>query len=60
MYLKKKEKELLLEVEQRFSEWFIGKEEATDDEDYHGADELDECIELIRDYLVERNLLKKI
>lgn len=61
MYLKKKEREILLEAETNFAEWFKGKEEATknNDEDYHGADELDECIELFREYLVARGLLEK-
>lgn len=61
MYLKKKEREILLEAESNFAEWFKEKEEATknNDEDYHGADELDECIELFREYLVVRGLLEK-
>ncbi|HDX9637470.1 hypothetical protein ACTFSP_09700 [Bacillus cereus group sp. MYBK108-2] len=61
MYLKKKEREILLEAETNFAGWFKEKEEATknNDEDYHGADELDECIELFREYLVVRGLLEK-
>ncbi|ARJ25087.1 MULTISPECIES: hypothetical protein [Bacillus cereus group] len=61
MYLKKKEREILLETETNFAEWFKGKEEAikNNDEDYYGADELDVCIELFRDYLVARGLLEK-
>ncbi|AXO92819.1 hypothetical protein ABEY30_18135 [Bacillus pacificus] len=61
MYLKKKEREILLEAETNFAEWFKDKEEATrnQDEDYHGADHLDECMELFREYLVVRGLLEK-
>ncbi|MFH7833912.1 hypothetical protein [Bacillus luti] len=61
MYLKKKEREILLEAETNFVDWFKEKEEATknNDEDYYGADHLDECIELLREYLVVRGLLEK-
>ncbi|KAB2491214.1 hypothetical protein F8158_28370 [Bacillus cereus] len=61
MYLKKKEREALLEVESNFVEFFKEKEEASinDDEDYYGADTLDSCVALFRDYLVKRGLLKE-
>ncbi|PEA74645.1 hypothetical protein [Bacillus wiedmannii] len=61
MYLKKKEREILLETESHFAEWFKEKEEAikNNDEEYYGADHLDECIELFREYLVVRGLLEK-
>ncbi|PGC57589.1 hypothetical protein [Bacillus wiedmannii] len=61
MYLKKKEREILLAAETNFAEWFKEKEEAikNNDEEYYGADHLDECIELFREYLVVRGLLEK-
>ncbi|EOP89984.1 hypothetical protein IGM_02429 [Bacillus cereus HuB4-4] len=61
MYLKKKEREALLEAEANFVEFFKEKEEAfkNDDDDYYGADTLDGCVALFREYLVKRGLLKE-
>ncbi|HDX9587617.1 TPA: hypothetical protein ROX98_000532 [Bacillus pseudomycoides] len=61
MYLKNKESNLLLRAEEEFAEWFKEKEEAirNNDEDYHGADQLDVCIDLFREYLVARGILEE-
>ncbi|MBO1583391.1 hypothetical protein [Bacillus sp. XF8] len=61
MYLKKKEREILLEIESEFTMFFKEKEEAiqNNDEYYYGADDLDNIVERFRDYLVVRGLLEE-
>lgn len=61
MYLKKKERDALLEAESNFIDFFKEKEEAfrNGDEEYYGADTLDGCVALFHDYLVKRGLLEE-